>query len=276
MENDALLKRLKELERRAEEADQRAEEADQQRQLEQQRAKEADQRAEEAEQQRQLERQRAEEAEKVNRLTTLSEYLEACHDVEDPVRSIVEHLVSVAEVRAAFALGDGIVFENHPNAISDISEEVVDRFATPQRPRTPDQPRFERLRLRPDQICIYRQEGETSTQRTMLYLNEYKAPHKITPQHLRVGLRSIDIHKEVVNRATIPTAADPEALFQYHSERLVAAAITQTFHYMIEGGLEYGLVTTGGDCFFEGGLVRPYDPIVPSRRTAGGGGRAPA
>ncbi|KAK8013798.1 hypothetical protein PG991_009391 [Apiospora marii] len=113
--------------------------------------------------------------------------------VEDPVRSIVEHLVSVAEVRAAFALGDGIVFENHPNAISDISEEVVDRLATPQRPRTPDQPRFERLRLRPDQICIYRQEGETSTQRTMLYINEYKAPHKITPQHLRVGLRSMDI-----------------------------------------------------------------------------------
>ncbi|KAK6858986.1 hypothetical protein PG995_004839 [Apiospora arundinis] len=299
MENDALLKRLKELERRAEEAEQ-------QRQLERQRAEEAD--------------QRAEEAEKLNRPTTLSEYLEACHEfgpttnpqnkycptrlvpwpdfidqqrtvfgdlyslcptetrafeslaflqglgerivrkrianekdieyfrhisVEDPVRSIVEHLVSVDEVRAAFALGDGIVFENHPNAISDISEEVVDRLATPQRPRTPDQPRFERLRLRPDQICIYRQEGETSTQRTMLYLNEYKAPHKITPQHLRVGLRSIDIYKEVVNRATIPTAADPEALFQCHSERLVAAAITQTFHYMIEGGLEYGLVTTG-------------------------------
>jgi len=52
MENDALLKRLKELERRAEEA----------------------------EQQRQLERQRAEEAEKLNRPTTLSEYLETCHE----------------------------------------------------------------------------------------------------------------------------------------------------------------------------------------------------
>ncbi|KAK6860929.1 hypothetical protein PG995_004565 [Apiospora arundinis] len=265
MENDALLKRLKELERRAEEAEQ-------QRQLERQRAEEADQRAAEADQRAEEADQRAEEAEKLNRPTTLSEYLEACHDVEDPVRSIVEHLVSVDEVRAAFALGDGIVFENHPNAISDISEEVVDRLATPQRPRTPDQPRFERLRLRPDQICIYRQEGETSTQRTMLYINEYKAPHKITPQHLRVGLRSMDIYKEVVNRATIPTTADPEALFQYHSERLVAAAITQTFHYMIEGGLEYGLVTTGEAIVsFEGGLVRPYDPIVPSRRTAGGG-----
>ncbi|KAH6653514.1 hypothetical protein BKA67DRAFT_507660, partial [Truncatella angustata] len=322
---------------------QRAEEADQQRQVERQRAEEADQqrqlerqRAQEADQQRQVERQRAEEAEKLNRPTTFSEYLEACHEfvyakfkvepdksltskgsttnpqnkycptrlipwsdfidqqrtvfgdlyslcptearafeslaflqglgerisrkrianekdleyfqhisVEDPVRSIVEHLVSIDEVRVTFGLGDGIVFENHPNAISDVSEEVVGRRTTPQRPRTPDQPRFERLRLRPDQICIYKQEDGTSTKRTMLYINEYKAPHKVTPQHLRVGLRSMDIHKEVVNRATIPTSADPEALFQYHSERLVAAAMTQTFHYMIEGGLEYGLVTTG-------------------------------
>ncbi|KAK8092710.1 uncharacterized protein PG998_014751 [Apiospora kogelbergensis] len=322
MENDALLKRLKELERRAEEADQRAKEAEQQRQLEQQRAEEADQRAEEAEQQRQLERQRAEEAEKVNRLTTLSEYLEACHEfvyakfqvepdksltskgpttnpqnkycptrlipwsdfidqqrtvfgdlyslcptetrafeslaflhglgeriarkrianekdleyfqhisVEDPVRSIVEHLVSVDEVRAAFALGDGIV---SLTALPPHNDHAP--------PTNLDSNAFD---SGPIKSAFTGREGETSTQRTMLYINEYKAPHKITPQHLRVGLRSMDIYKEVVNRATIPTAADPEALFQYHSERLVAAAITQTFHYMIEGGLEYGLVTTG-------------------------------
>ncbi|KAK7937420.1 uncharacterized protein PG986_014288 [Apiospora aurea] len=182
MENDALLKRLKELERRAEEA----------------------------EQQRQLERQRAEEAEKLNRPTNLSEYLEACHEfvyakfqvepdksltskgpttnpqnkycptrlipwpdfidqqrtvfglgeriarkrianekdleyfqhisVEDPVRSIVEHLVSVAEVRAAFALGDGIVFENHPNALSVVSPLEIERLVVRrQRPATEDE-----------------------------------------------------------------------------------------------------------------------------------------
>ncbi|KAH6653621.1 hypothetical protein BKA67DRAFT_570621, partial [Truncatella angustata] len=44
---------------------------------------------------------------------------------------------------------------------------------------------------------------------------------------------------------TIPTAADPEGRFQYHAERLTAAAITQTYNYMIVGGLEYGLLTTG-------------------------------
>ncbi|KAE9566623.1 hypothetical protein CGMCC3_g17242 [Colletotrichum fructicola] len=52
-------------------------------------------------------------------------------------------------------------------------------------------------------------------------------------------------HKELVNRKTKPTYVDVDARFQYHAERLTAAAITQTYHNMIEGGLEYGLLTTG-------------------------------
>ncbi|KAH8193486.1 hypothetical protein TruAng_012348 [Truncatella angustata] len=60
----------------------------------------------------------------------------------------------------------------------------------------------------------------------------------------------MDIFKDVVNRKTIPTAADPDGRFQYHAERLTAAAITQTYNYMIEGGLEYGLLTTGETIVF--------------------------
>ncbi|KAH9884050.1 hypothetical protein F4778DRAFT_763974 [Xylariomycetidae sp. FL2044] len=79
----------------------------------------------------------------------------------------------------------------------------------------------------------------------MVYVSEYKAPHKLTVAHLRAGLHPMNIYKDVVNRKTIPTAADPEARFRYHAERLTASALTQTYHYMIEGGLEYGLLTTG-------------------------------
>ncbi|KAF9775861.1 hypothetical protein IL306_006008, partial [Fusarium sp. DS 682] len=79
----------------------------------------------------------------------------------------------------------------------------------------------------------------------MVYVSEYKPPHKLTAPHLRLGLRAMDIHKEVVNRRTIPTSVDPDARFQYHAEKLTASAITQTYHYMIESGLEYGLLTTG-------------------------------
>ncbi|KAH8194005.1 hypothetical protein TruAng_011831 [Truncatella angustata] len=72
----------------------------------------------------------------------------------------------------------------------------------------------------------------------MLYVSEYKAPHKLTAPLLRVGLHPMDIFKDVVNRKTIPTAADPDGRFQYYAERLTAAAITQTYNYMIEGDLD--------------------------------------
>lgn len=33
--------------------------------------------------------------------------------------------------------------------------------------------------------------------------------------------------------------------FEYHAEKLTASAMTQTYHHMIEGGLEYDVLTTG-------------------------------
>ncbi|KAI7908546.1 hypothetical protein M9X92_012132 [Pyricularia oryzae] len=154
---------------------------------------------------------------------TLESFLHS--SVEDPVKAIIGKLKEVEGVRSAFDLGNGIIFENHPHAISDVAEEVVYRDTPSTPPATPNHS-LDFNRLRPDQIC-------------------YKPPHKLTAPHLRVGLRPMNIYKEVVNRKTIPTSMDPDARFQYHAERLTAAAITQTYHYMIEGGLEYGLLTTG-------------------------------
>ncbi|KAH7118371.1 hypothetical protein EDB81DRAFT_848105 [Dactylonectria macrodidyma] len=166
------------------------------------------------------------------------------NSVEDPVRAIIQQLKQVEEVRRAFQIGDGVVFENHPHALSDVAVEVVDRETPSTPPRTPDH-RRDLNQLRPDQICVYRSDNTLSSRRTMVYVSEYKPPHKLTAPHLRLGLRAMDIHKEVVNRKTIPTSADPDARFQYHAEKLTASAITQTYHYMIESGLEYGLLTTG-------------------------------
>lgn len=165
------------------------------------------------------------------------------NSVEDPVGSILHQLKEVEEIQAVYGIGGGIIFENHPNAISDVSEEVVDRESA-SLPSTPDQ-KWPCNQLRPDQICVYRSEDGQSAKRSMVYVCEYKAPHKLTAQHLRAGLRPMDIYKEVVNRKTVPTSADPEGRFQYHAERLTAAAVSQTYHYMIEGGLNFGLLTTG-------------------------------
>ncbi|KAK2469699.1 hypothetical protein H9L39_18514 [Fusarium oxysporum f. sp. albedinis] len=163
--------------------------------------------------------------------------------VEDPVRAIIQQLKQVEEVIRTFRIGDGVVFENHPHALSDVSEEVVDRETPLIPPRTPDH-RRDFKQLRPDQICVYRSDNTLSSRRTMVYVSEYKPSHKLTAPHLRLGLRAMDIHKEVVNRRTIPTSVDPDARFQYHAEKLTASAITQTYHYMIDSSLEYGLLTT--------------------------------
>ncbi|KAH7465380.1 hypothetical protein FOMA001_g17028 [Fusarium oxysporum f. sp. matthiolae] len=287
---EELTKQLREAEKRAKEERQRAEEAERERQeerqraeRERQRAKKEQQRAEEAERERQEERQRAEReqqraekeqqraereqqraeaSEEQTRLTTLDEYIAACHasvfsrfaietdpkltsrgsitnprdkwcpknlrpwpdfldqqkfifgtlydafptesrvfenrnflaglgnrisqrpiadektleyflhnSVEDPVRAIIQQLKQVEEVSRAFQIGDGVVFENHPHALSDVAEEVVDRETPSTPPRTPDH-RRDLKQLRPDQICVYRSDNTLSSRRTMVYVSE--------------------------------------------------------------------------------------------------------
>lgn len=162
------------------------------------------------------------------------------------MQSIIDHLVSLPAAKQTFNLGKGIVFENNLNNLNETAEEVQDRrAAAPPQPSTPN-PKptsVDGIRLRPDQICVWERGEESEAQRVMLYVTEYKAPHKITLEQFRAGLHEMNIMQTVVNQAKTPT--DPTAKFEYNSKRLVASALTQTFHYMIEGGLEYGVMTTG-------------------------------
>jgi hypothetical protein len=77
---------------------------------------------------------------------------------------------------------------------------------------------------------------------------EYKLSHKLSVYNLQAGLLqadsgSMNLLKDVINQPTIST--DPEEKFIYHSEWLVAAALTQTYRYMVKNGLEYSYLTTG-------------------------------
>ncbi|KAL6354009.1 hypothetical protein LRP88_12640 [Fusarium phalaenopsidis] len=60
------------------------------------------------------------------------------NSVEDPVKTIMDQLKEVEEVRSAFHLGNGIIFENYPHALSDMAEEVIDRETLSTPPSTPD------------------------------------------------------------------------------------------------------------------------------------------
>lgn len=90
--------------------------------------------------------------------------------VAELVTSIVERFQEEDAVKAEFDIGAGIAFETRVNAL----------------------------------ICAYRRDDGDAAGRTMAYIIEHKAPHKLTLPHLRLGLRPMNIHEDVVNRPTIP------------------------------------------------------------------------
>lgn len=158
--------------------------------------------------------------------------------VEDHVHDIVAELCKIPEARDEFRLGNGLWFDNHPNAL-DEDEEVDASQPSTTRPS------------RPDQFCIYHVDGN---RRTLLTTVEYKPPHKLSAANLRLGLRPMDFWREVVQPDRVPTE-EPEKS-RYHAERLVGSAIVQEFHVMIQEGLEYSYLTNG---LMDVQLWVPYD-----------------
>jgi Lipopolysaccharide kinase (Kdo/WaaP) family len=162
--------------------------------------------------------------------------------IETPVASIINHLQSLDVVQDELTLGNGIFFDNHPNALSDAADEVSQRLENLQ-PFTPGRSIPPLSGLRADQICVYTVAEDNYTLRKLAFVVEYKAPHKLNLAYLRFGLREMDV-KSVIDRSLVPSAESPEH-FQYHADRLVASVVTQTFSYMIQGGTQYGYITTG-------------------------------
>jgi hypothetical protein len=115
-------------------------------------------------------------------------------------------------------------FENHLSSLSENAEEVLER----------------QKRSRVDQACVF---SNIDGNRSLTFVREYKVAHKLTIQYLRAGLRAMDVRKEVVQRLTIPQ--EPGEKLNYNANRLVAAAVTQTFEYMIDNGLEFSSIATG-------------------------------
>ena len=218
--------------------------------------------------------------------------------VEDAATVILSTLSAMPEAKAELGLDEKIEFENHANSLSDMAEEVHERlhFHTPR--TIPSQssssscsessstspPSPKRPRTRADQFCVY---GESGGIRRPLFLIEYKPPHKLSIGNLQAGLRNMDLKKEVFDRIKIPaykekpeeqmTPTDEDARqekLQYNAEKLVAAVVTQTFHTMIDFGLEYGYITTGEAFVFL--QIRWQDPgtlfyhlIVPGEDAEG-------
>ena len=149
--------------------------------------------------------------------------------VEEHVLDIIAELCKIPAACGEFGLGDGIQFSSHPNYLSRNEAFEAD---TNQLSSTPCP--------RPDQFCIHRIDGNTNT---LLTTVEYKPPHKLPVAALRMGLRPMDLWKEMVGSNKIPT--DQDAKLKYNAERLVCSAIVQEYHAMVQEGLEYSYLTNG-------------------------------
>ena len=179
--------------------------------------------------------------------------------VERPVTSIISHLLGIEEARCELNLGNGIIFENHPNTLSnanrDVQQSLQKLHLSSKQQSWSSNPKPRNT----DQICVYKEADGTQS---LCMVVEYKPPHKLSVFNLRAGLLradggSMNILEDVINRVTIPK--DPEKKFVYHSEWLTAAALTQTYSYMIENGLEYSKLVTGvADVFLQVKEDEPY------------------
>ncbi|OAX81023.1 hypothetical protein ACJ72_04641 [Emergomyces africanus] len=147
------------------------------------------------------------------------------NEVEIPVEEIIEKLATIPEAKLEFSLGDGIMFENHLNTITEQPGG--------------DEPLNTRV-VKPDQNCIFRRVDE---ERQLIYVTEYKAGHKLTDAFLRAGLRPMNMYKEVVQRILIPNDLDEK--LKYDAEQVTCASLVQTYDYMIKQGLEYSCLTNG-------------------------------
>ena len=183
--------------------------------------------------------------------------------VEAQIVDIINRLRENVQGQEQFRLGQNISFENNPNSLNDTAEEVQERLHI-QPPRTPPSKTQlsnppspdsgsspQAVRTRADQYCIYKNEG---IGRELLFIVEYKPPHKLTVDDLE-GFREMDVEKEVIKRIDIPAPIPPNetevetqavlARLQYNADKMAVAVAAQTFHYMIENGLEYSYIATG-------------------------------
>ena len=138
---------------------------------------------------------------------------------------------------------DGIIFENHANTLADTNDEVLQSLQNLRLSRRQQAPSLKAKDS--DQICVYK---EADGSRSVCMVIEYKPSHKLSVYNLQAGLLQadsglIDLLKDVINQPIILT--DLEEKFVYHSEWLVGAALTRTYNYMVENGLEYSYLTTG-------------------------------
>ncbi|KAI4168243.1 MAG: hypothetical protein LQ343_006541 [Gyalolechia ehrenbergii] len=106
-----------------------------------------------------------------------------------------------------------------------------------------------------DQLCVFRGKDDTAE---LLLIEEYKAPHKLTKEVLRVALQGQSIINvtDVRDQDYIPQ--EPNAKFLHGAQTLVSMAAAQTYDYLLRSGCTHGCIVTGESIVFV--KVKEEDP----------------
>ena len=75
---------------------------------------------------------------------------------------------------------------------------------------------------------------------------EYKAPYKLTPHTVALGLKTeIDTYRDVISQTQAVDALEEEESEAYWCKYVMAAVVIQLFSYMVTQGTRYGYICTG-------------------------------
>ncbi|KAL8703858.1 MAG: hypothetical protein Q9201_002973 [Fulgogasparrea decipioides] len=152
--------------------------------------------------------------------------------VEQYVQLALQSIASIGSSHRWAGLGHGLEFHNHSHALRDEEKEVEERRQTVANKKVPPP-------ANADQLCVTREDDQTR----LVFIEEYKAPHKLTCEFLQVALSDVLDVREVRGRCS--TSTDKDEKFIEDAQQLVAAAATQTYAYMLQGGLAYSCIVTG-------------------------------
>ncbi|PFH61827.1 hypothetical protein XA68_16161 [Ophiocordyceps unilateralis] len=155
--------------------------------------------------------------------------------IEDSVKGIVTTLKKEEDVATRFKISDGIRFQT---CVQGISRKLS------QGTRSGDTLQSE-AGLMPDRFCLH--DAGDHLGRTLIHVTEIKPPTKLTKTMIRDNMTPGKKIHEISLRLKLSRSNDvsKEQRDEHNAKLIFAAAVTQTYHYMIRGGVDYGVLTQG-------------------------------
>ncbi|KAI4138532.1 MAG: hypothetical protein LQ341_004627 [Variospora aurantia] len=149
---------------------------------------------------------------------------------EQDLRKFLDIAVESRVKEIMRVLGSPVLFENHSRPLDNRNEEVAGRRAeTSMKGAEPSM---------------------KSAASKIVYADRIRAPHKLKKEYIRSALNASLTIDVLAIRNEKRIGDDELQQFRYKAQRLVAAAATQAYHYMLEGGCKYGCIATGDVIIF--------------------------